>query len=1572
MKSSRARILALTALAFLVFIIPAAHSTGKQDQSGGNGNKALPTFTEPSSKYTTESTRNDSLQTTSVQSDESLTSVPHYSGTTKISLSNGITTADPSQKASSSFEPSSSTSENENESNNITGLTASEVPSTSSALSSSTTETGSQSTTITDAPQQSNTNARVSSETVSALTQLADNFTSMTSETLADFSSAIESSPENEISSTQRNKALPTFTEPSSKYTTESTRNDSLQTTSVQSDARVSSETVSALTQLADNFTSMTSETLADFSSAIESSPENEISSTQRNKALPTFTEPSSKYTTESTRNDSLQTTSVQSDARVSSETVSALTQLADNFTSMTSETLADFSSAIESSPENEISSTQRNKALPTFTEPSSKYTTESTRNDSLQTTSVQSDARVSSETVSALTQLADNFTSMTSETLADFSSAIESSPENEISSTQSFNFEITSSTELTPSADVSSSFSALSSSSANTGSQSVDQQDENNFTSSENPSEGKSEGTTSLNTESSMIASSISESQSTTSLSTSISDKMEKRDAEAQTDEKNSTNNTTAKTTTFRSDYDNQASATSPKPTTTSTTSQNTTKLSSSITSSNTMSTFTTQKTPSSTTTSVPKIMLNNITVIEDQATLEFISDVACNDVQLICLRNDTCCKNGSCEQGNSNKSVMFGGLTSNSGYEIFVNSTKIDKTVHTEVVDVPPVRNLNKTKDFWGIYLTWDEPCSNTPNQNFSYKVNVSYCGSNYLTNVTTKKAFNIHDLIDGCNYTISVTALLGNKEINQSKATHIGVELKPLENKLIKINNSTDVVNISWSVDANYTEVEAYCMDCKGGNCTSDFKAKVSTRYIDLKELYPGKSYDYNIKFHKLELTRTVNGTFTTKVEVAGPMHLAFDNETNKLTWKAPNLKCYTIKDYMVQFNLTTKSTNNQTEFRVTNENLKNNQSVTVKVFAIDSNDDKGEESSLYITKLDDIPSPPSGEVEASLGDERRSKQVAIQWPKNLFGESKITRWAILVARHNNDAAQGNYIGQGEEVITWAQHMKNNGDPRFYRPTKEEWNMDNTVSNFRYHVGADDSCNPDDLTVFCNGPLKPKTKYYFKIRGFTTVGFRDTALKSLETDEETSNAGIYILALVSLIFIGTILFGIWFNRRENPRCVQKIMFRMGAIRRGIQQQRETIIEMQERRPLISKSVPKSEFAKYLEKLLDEAEHEEGNELSEQFKQLAMLSPPPPSTHPENYSAAMLQYNKRKNRYINILPYDSTRVVLSVVSPNDPESDYINASEVKGFSGQIEYVACQGPLADTAEDFWRMVFEKDVCVIVMVTNLEEKGKIKCHKYFPDLRETIRYERVAVKCILQADFPVYTRRTFLVQETDGIILKTVIQLHFKEWPDFGCPETTDLLLSFCRTVRELANANLDGLVLVHCSAGVGRTGTLIALDMLLQEIRANREINIFDKILQLRYQRINMVQTEGQYKYIHECVRDAIEEDMKDGLNMNGGGGRVSAHLDPIYQNLKKDLKDRPTSVLTEIQNLEEISSENEEIESSQEELAPATVIKVRHSVNMELDNEVTEVVIPITETEAEDTQRTTDDNNL
>ncbi|PNF39790.1 hypothetical protein B7P43_G03502 [Cryptotermes secundus] len=261
----------------------------------------------------------------------------------------------------------------------------------------------------------------------------------------------------------------------------------------------------------------------------------------------------------------------------------------------------------------------------------------------------------------------------------------------------------------------------------------------------------------------------------------------------------------------------------------------------------------------------------------------------------------------------------------------------------------------------------------------------------------------------------------------------------------------------------------------------------------------------------------------------------------------------------------------------------------------------------------------------------------------------------------------------------------------------------------------------------------------------------------------------------------------------------------------------------------------------------------------------------------------------NKWKNRYVNILPYDDTRVTLDLID-GDPSSHYINASFIKGYSNDIEYIATQGPKEETCLDFWRMVFQHDVSVIVMVTNLVEQDKVKCHQYYPDLRENIVFGDMTIRCTTEVNFPIHTARTLVLVKGDK--KRKLSHLHFREWPDFGVPQSTDIMIHFCQTMRHHMLAAEQGLILVHCSAGVGRTGTLIAVDILLQHISENKKVDIFGTVFKLRKQRTNMVQTEGQYKYIYRCIKDAIE----DPTIVNPATA-TNNPLEPIYENVGTSL---------------------------------------------------------------------------
>ncbi|XP_036067450.1 receptor-type tyrosine-protein phosphatase C isoform X2 [Oryzias melastigma] len=238
-----------------------------------------------------------------------------------------------------------------------------------------------------------------------------------------------------------------------------------------------------------------------------------------------------------------------------------------------------------------------------------------------------------------------------------------------------------------------------------------------------------------------------------------------------------------------------------------------------------------------------------------------------------------------------------------------------------------------------------------------------------------------------------------------------------------------------------------------------------------------------------------------------------------------------------------------------------------------------------------------------------------------------------------------------------------------------------------------------------------------------------------------------------------------------------------------------------------------------------------------------------------------AKKHFNGPKNRYVDILPYDHNRVQLSTGN-GEPGCDYINASFIDGYKEPKKYIAAQGPKDETVSDFWRMVWEQQSSIIVMVTRCEEGNRVKCAQYWPSQdRETEIYEEFIVKLTSEKEFPDYTiRHLRLTNKREKNSEREVTHIQFISWPDHGVPGEPQLLLKLRRRVNAFKNF-FSGPIVVHCSAGVGRTGTYIGIDAMMEGLEAEGRVDIYGYVVRLRRQRCLMVQVEAQYILIHQAL---------------------------------------------------------------------------------------------------------------
>ncbi|XP_062620192.1 receptor-type tyrosine-protein phosphatase T-like [Saccostrea cucullata] len=233
----------------------------------------------------------------------------------------------------------------------------------------------------------------------------------------------------------------------------------------------------------------------------------------------------------------------------------------------------------------------------------------------------------------------------------------------------------------------------------------------------------------------------------------------------------------------------------------------------------------------------------------------------------------------------------------------------------------------------------------------------------------------------------------------------------------------------------------------------------------------------------------------------------------------------------------------------------------------------------------------------------------------------------------------------------------------------------------------------------------------------------------------------------------------------------------------------------------------------------------------------------------------------NMAKNRYKTTFPYDHSRVKLTT----NFGSDYINANYIEGAEWEREYIAAQGPKQNILGDFWAMIWQENVFSIVMVTNLKEGTKVKCNQYWPEANKNANYGAVSVKLIEEKQYAFYIVRRMTATHNDSKESRTVTQYHYTAWPDHGTPDPLCLIVFLDHVTRTGTNQK-NSPTIVHCSAGIGRTGTYIALDALKRIGEKRKKVNVAEYVKKMRENRMNMVQTYEQYMTVFLALNEIFK----------------------------------------------------------------------------------------------------------
>ncbi|XP_077837987.1 receptor-type tyrosine-protein phosphatase H isoform X4 [Macaca mulatta] len=784
-------------------------------------------------------------------------------------------------------------------------------------------------------------------------------------------------------------------------------------------------------------------------------------------------------------------------------------------------------------------------------------------------------------------------------------------------------------------------------------------------------------------------------------------------------------------------------------------------------------------------------------------------------------------------------------------------------------------PVRNLRvESQTTSSISLSWEVPNGPDP-QNSTYWVQCTGDCGRTETRTTTDTNVTVDGLEPGSLYTFSVWVEKDGTNSSVETVT-TATAPNPVRNLTVEAQTNSSLA-LTWEApEGPDPQNSTYWVEYTRDSGRSETRSTTDTN-ITVDGLEPGSLYAFSVWVEKNGINSSrETGNATTAPNPVTNVHM--ETQTNSsitLSWDVPSGPDPQDYTYGVEYTADGggTETRNTAKASVTAEGLEPGTLYTFSVWA-EKNGARGSRQNLSISTVPNA-------VRSLSRQDRTNSSITLRWtaPQGP-GQASYTYWVSWIGEGMTDPRTQNTsdtelilkeleAGLLYHLTVWAER----NEVRGYNSTLTAATAPSEVTDLQNKTQTKNSVTlwwkaPGDphfqLYIYCvqwASEGRPQRGQYpranwanqtrrtnetqYKVEAlepgtlynFTVWAERNDVASSMQSLRASTwvIAGAIVGILLFLILVGLLFF---FLKRRNKKKPQKpelgdLVFSFPG------------------------DILAEDFADHVRK----NEKDSNCGFADEYQQLSLVD------HSQSQTVASAPENNGKNRYRNVLPYDWSRVPLKPIH-EEPGSDYINASFIPGLRSPQEFIATQGPLPQTVGDFWRLVWEQQSHTLVMLTNCMEAGRVKCEHYWPLDSQPCTHGHLQVTLVGEEVMENWTVRELQLLQVEEQKTLSMRQFHYQAWPDHGVPSSPDILLAFWRMLRQWLDQTTEGgPPIVHCSAGVGRTGTLIALDVLLRQLQSQGLLGPFSFVRKMRESRPLMVQTEAQYVFLHQCILRFLQQ---------------------------------------------------------------------------------------------------------